>query len=115
MRTEYGNRILEIIAGHTGENEAISAPKIAAELGWTPGRERDVRRIISTESILWDIEVVEKPGVGFFVPETYDEVEKYIHWLDDMADSAAVRAARKRDYFQKRGLVIARHAKEVAC
>lgn len=109
MRTAKGEKILEVIRGRIGVENCISAPDICRELRWPIGREREVRRIIATESMLWDVEIIEKAGSGYCVAKDYEEIEENIHWLDELAKTAAQKAQLKRDYFARRGIIVRRY------
>src|SRR5258708_4776736 len=78
MRTGEGDKIFDVIRAHVGSENAISAPDICRELGWSHGCERNVRRIIAKESHLWPEIVCARAGDptgggGYFVAESYEE------------------------------------------
>jgi hypothetical protein len=97
MRTPEGDRICEILRKHQGREQMISAPDICRELGWRRTREREVRRVIAAESMLWDgVLVCSVGGIGFFCADHFDDVCAYDNWLTDLAAAAT----QKRDQFR---------------
>jgi hypothetical protein len=98
MKTPEGDKIRQILNSHRGRENAIHARDIATELGWTHGRERFVRTIIASESILWAgqphqmlICSAAGPDGGFFVAANIEEAYAHESWLSDMRDTAQGR------------------------
>jgi hypothetical protein len=86
MKTELGNKIFRIISRHYGSARAISPRDIALELGHPETFERAVRRVIAAERDQWPAIVCAKLAGrgdegGYFVAETYEEIEAYWAWL----------------------------------
>ena len=98
MRTEAGDKINEVVRRHIGAANAINAVQICAELDWPETREREVRRIIADESMMWEgMPVCGIPGKGYFVGETIDELETYDNYLTDLL----ARSTNKRNAFRQ--------------
>jgi hypothetical protein len=79
-------RIFSVLRQHVGRANLISSKSIARSLRWSPGCARKVRRIISRDGRYWgkpgDLTVLcAVPGHGYFIAETFDEIESYHNWL----------------------------------
>src|SRR3954447_982793 len=101
MRTQLGNNIFGIISRHYGNARAISPRDIALELGEPETYERSVRRVIAAERDEWPAIVCAKLAGrgdegGYFVAETYQEIEAYWAWLSDLES----KAIAKREGFE---------------
>ncbi|GEM_PF-3890830 len=98
MRTPEGDAIFAVVKTRVGRDHAITSADICRELRWRPSRERQVRQIISDESMLWPEIVCAAPGKngGFFRAETLDELCIYDNWLTEIAE----REMNKRDAFR---------------
>jgi hypothetical protein len=101
MRTQLGNNIFGIISRHYGSARAISPREIALELGEPETYERAVRRVIAAERDQWPAIVCAKLAGrgdegGYFVAETYQEIEAYWAWLSDLES----KAIAKREGFE---------------
>ena len=110
MRTPEGNKILSVLKGHIGADQSITAPEICAELGWIPGRDRRVRQIIADESALWEDLVCAKSGDGYFVAESFEEIETYHNWLAGLAISAMEKFEAFRKAAERKGVYVPMHA-----
>jgi len=106
MRTPQGDKIFEVLQKHLGRENAISAPDIAKALRWPAGREREVRRIIRTESPLWADKngvLCAAPGGGYFLAQTFEELMAYHSWLCDGRNSYDERIKSVEAYCHARG------------
>lgn len=108
MRTRLGDRILRLIKGHEGRENAIHSATIACALGLPEGWGREVRRTIADESAMWDVLVcsVAGPDGGFFVAVTYEEIERHHNWLLDLRDNAKTKQESFRHCAQRAGYTL---------
>ena len=112
MKTHHGEKIAAILSQHIGREQAITAPAICAELGWSEGRERLVRQIIASESPLWPVLVCGVPGQGYFIAEDIAEAEQYENWLSDLARDAAAKVTSFRESARRMGIAFPTPAAE---
>lgn len=103
MRTTEGNQIYSILRAKVGRESAITAPELARLIGFPPGNERRVRRIINDECALWPTLVVSEAGKGYFIAQTYEELEQCDSWLGKLMEAAALRRAEFRTLARKHG------------
>jgi len=107
MRTSQGDKIYQVLRTHLGRENAISAPAICKALRWPEGREREVRRVIRSESPLWaDANgiVCAAPGGGYFLAQTLEEIMAYESWLLDGLNAYQERLEIVRNYCRARGI-----------
>lgn len=122
MRTPEGEKILSVIRGHVGRENAISARDICLELGWSPkARERLVRRIVADESALWTVPggvdagraavlvcaAASRGDSGYFVAADFEEAETYYNWLLSLAAVANRKVFNFREACSKMGIKFA--------
>jgi len=98
-------QIFALLRPRVGLQMAISARQICDELGWSHGREREVRRIIADHSDRWrDGIVCSRPDGGFFLAATYDEVLAHHHHLGALHDASKGKLNRFRARCRAAGL-----------
>ena len=110
MRTNPGDKIFAILKTHIGRENAISAPELAKAIGWRSSLEREVRRIIRTESPLWaerDGLVCAVPGGGYFLGTSFEELSTYHTWLTEGRTAYEERIAIVANYCRARGIALA--------
>ena len=101
-QSSAADQIFSVIKRHRGFENAIDAIDICDELGWSSGAARNVRRIISDKCTTWPEIVCARPGDpsgggGYYIAETYEEIERYWSHLDNLF----VEAGSKLDKFEK--------------
>jgi hypothetical protein len=100
MSTSAIDEIFSVVRAHRGAANAIDAFDICDELGWSHGCARNVRRLIADNYRTWPEIVCARVGApdgsgGYFIAETYAEIEAYWAHLDDFA---AKQVAKANDY-----------------
>lgn len=103
MKTAEGTAIFAVIKQRNGAENAINAVEICHRLGWPAKREREVRQRIADEAALWPQLVCATPGKGYFIPETYEELERYDNWLGNLVRSAELKRAEFRESARHHG------------
>jgi len=99
------DKIFRIMLSARGAENAITARDIAIEIGWSSGMEREVRRIIAA----WDHIIVcaklrgRGDEGGYFIPQTYQEIEAYWAHLSDLASKAEAKVQRFEQACAKAG------------
>jgi hypothetical protein len=113
MKRLSAEDIFGVIRRHRGSGNAVTGREIAMELGWPEGIEREVRRFIADEFVYWpEIVCARLRGRGdeggYFIPETYEEIEAYWAYLSDLASKAEAKVERFEQACAKAGFKLQR-------
>lgn len=88
-------RVHAALVAHQGRDQAISAPRLCRHLGWSHGREREVRRIIEDNANdNWPGVLCAIPGVGYFFAADLEEIVTYRKYLVALKDAARDKLKR---------------------
>lgn len=103
--------IFSIIRCHRGSENAITAVDIQREMGLS---ERNIRKVIAKESHEWPEIVCARVGDptgagGYFIPETFEEIEAYWAYLSDLASKSEAKVQRFEQACAKAGFAL-RHS-----
>jgi hypothetical protein len=99
-------RVHSALVAHRGREAAISAPRLCRRLGWSHGRERDIRKIIERHANSdWPGVLCGVPGLGYFFAADLEEIHTYRKYLVALKTAAASKlknfdTAAAREGFQ---------------
>jgi hypothetical protein len=85
-------RVYSCLCEHQGRDQAITAPGICKRLGWSRGREREVRRMIAgNANKAWLGVLCAVPGLGYFFASDMEEIATYRKYLVGLRKQAAIK------------------------
>ena len=88
-------KVYAVLLQHRGKSEAITGPRICAELGGEPGDARLVRAIIEEHAnSQWPGVLCAVPGTGYFFAANRQEIAQYRQYLLCLSTVARAKVNR---------------------